>query len=387
MQRLIGAAALAAALLAADEAAADPDPGISGDSSPLYSLLMQRPGGNSLYLARDELIRPVLATDQELDEAYLELGLKPPSRIFRAPPAQGAGFRRSGSLFTFMLRRSFDLREISYDVPVALVPDDTAGASDRAYDSRYVNGPCAGLGRLEADLRGRCVLGPGRYGLIEERMPSSQLMNFGLYHSFSHELPQNGTRADPSALLYRALPGLIGFASSFSEKGYDDPLSSFDTQLYSRGAGRRVLYGDTLYVLGDFAKGKSLESVCGYRDRIVCRDVRLVRGNHDKRFADAESPFQEELDYVELTHREKRICCMHYPMLSWHGMERGSIMLHGHIHAGKAYNLGNRSNGVLRFDAGVDANGYAPVSADEVVRFFEGVEPSGGHHWREWGGR
>lgn len=149
----------------------------------------------------------------------------------------------------------------------------------------------------------------------------------------------------------------------------------------------RVLYGDTLYVLGDFAKGKSLESVCAYRDRIVCRDVRLVRGNHDKRFADAESPFQEELDYVELTHRAKRICCMHYPMLSWHGMERGSIMLHGHIHAGKAYNLGNRSNGVLRFDAGVDANGYAPVSADEVVRFFEGVEPSGEHHWRGWGGR
>ncbi len=264
MQRLIGAAALAAALLAADEAAADPDPGVSGDSSPLYSLLMQRPGGNSLYLARDELIRPVLATDQELDEAYLELGLKPPSKIFRAPPAQGSGFRRSGSLFTFMLRRSFDLREISYDVPVALVPDDTAGASDRAYDFRYVNGPCAGLGRLEADLRGRCVLGPGRYGLIEERMPSLQLMSFGLYHSFSHELPQNGTRADPSALLYRALPGLIGFASSFSGKGFDDPLSSFDTQLYSRGAGRRVLYGDTLGDLGDGCSPDA-QGACGFR--------------------------------------------------------------------------------------------------------------------------
>ena len=265
MHRLHEAAALAAALLCSGMALADtPEQGMSGDSSPLYSLLMQRPGGNSLYLARDELIRPVMLPDKELSDAYVTLGLEPPSRIFRAPPAQGASFRRSGSLFTYMLRRSFDLREISYDVPVALVPDDSGGESDRAYDSRYGNGPCAGLGRLEADLRGRCVLGPGRYGLIEERMPSMQFMNFGLYHSFSHELPQNGTRADPSALLYRALPGLIGFASSFSDKGFKDPLTSFDTQLYSGRAGRRVLYGDSLDDLGEGCSPRS-QGACAFR--------------------------------------------------------------------------------------------------------------------------
>ncbi|MGN0908114.1 MAG: hypothetical protein ACI4NA_00710 [Succinivibrio sp.] len=264
LHRFARAAAIGAALCAAAiDAMAIPEEGMSGDSSPLFSLLMQRPGGNSLYLARDDLIRPVLVSDKELEEAYSAMGLPFPDKLFRAPPAQGAGFRRSGSLFTYMLRRTFDLHEISYDVPVALVPDDLGGTSDNAYDVRYGNGPCAGLGRLEADLRGRCVLGPGRYGLIEERMPSAQFMNFGLYHSFSHELPQNGTRADPSALLYRVLPALIGFASSFSEKGFKDPLTSFDSQLYSKGAHRRVLYGDSLADLGEGCSPLS-QQLCGF---------------------------------------------------------------------------------------------------------------------------
>lgn len=145
----------------------------------------------------------------------------------------------------------------------------------------------------------------------------------------------------------------------------------------------RVLYGDTLYVLGDFAKLGSHTGARSYRDRITCRDVRLVRGNHDKRVVEGDSPFEEELDYLELTHAGRRLCCMHYPLLSWHGMERGSIMLHGHIHADETYNLGNLEAGVFRYDVGVDANGYAPVSADAVVSFFEKAEPRGGHHWRE----
>ena len=149
----------------------------------------------------------------------------------------------------------------------------------------------------------------------------------------------------------------------------------------------RVLLGDTLYILGDFSKANSIDAARAYRNRIVCRDVRLVRGNHDKHFADGESPFEEELDYVELTHKGQRLCCMHYPLLSWHGMERGSIMLHGHIHADKTYNSGNLKAGVFRYDVGVDANGYAPVSIDEVVRFFEGAEPRGKHHWKEMAGR
>lgn len=35
----------------------------------------------------------------------------------------------------------------------------------------------------------------------------------------------------------------------------------------------------------------------------------------------------------------------------------------------------NRQRGILRYDVGVDANGYAPVSRDEILDFFRGIEP------------
>lgn len=146
----------------------------------------------------------------------------------------------------------------------------------------------------------------------------------------------------------------------------------------------RVCPGDTLYVLGDFSMHGKLDKVLAYRARINCDDVRLVRGNHDKHFDDLEKPpFAEEADYLELKHEGRRVCCMHYPLLAWHGMEGGALMLHGHIHATEEYNLQNLERGILRYDVGVDANGYAPVTLDEVLRFFDGVEPSEEHHWKD----
>lgn len=55
-------------------------------------------------------------------------------------------------------------------------------------------------------------------------------------------------------------------------------------------------------------------------------------------------------------------------------MGHGAIHLHGHIHSTREYNEWNRRMRLLRYDVGVDANGYKPVSLDEVSRFFDGVE-------------
>ena len=68
---------------------------------------------------------------------------------------------------------------------------------------------------------------------------------------------------------------------------------------------------------------------------------------------------------------------MHYPMLSWPKKNSGSIHLHGHIHARQDYNLKNREEGILRYDVGVDANQYMPVSLQQILSFFDGTEPSG----------
>lgn len=165
----------------------------------------------------------------------------------------------------------------------------------------------------------------------------------------------------------------------------------------------RVSCRDTLYILGDFSYRTTQAEALRLRERINCEHVRLIRGNHDKDWgmlepaprvasagkkrpaaarpgADpgARPPFEAVLDYAELKPGEcngTRMVLSHYPMLSWNGKRRGSIQLHGHIHAHAGYNERNRARGVLRYDVGVDANGYAPVSRDRILGFFRGVEP------------
>lgn len=139
----------------------------------------------------------------------------------------------------------------------------------------------------------------------------------------------------------------------------------------------RVAPEDTLYHLGDFSFKMAVDAARELRGRIRCRDVRWVPGNHDKDWSQPaiSGTFAVEppIAALRLPGGRKVVMC-HYPMMDWPGLAHGSVHLHGHIHAPRAYNEWNREMGILRYDVGVDANGYAPVSLDEVLAFFEGVE-------------
>ena len=82
----------------------------------------------------------------------------------------------------------------------------------------------------------------------------------------------------------------------------------------------------------------------------------------------------------------QKIVLSHYPMVDWQGMSHGSWHLHGHIHScGGAYNKFNLRQGLLRYDVGVDANSYAPVSLDELKLWFAQVnEPVCCVKWPWW---
>lgn len=54
----------------------------------------------------------------------------------------------------------------------------------------------------------------------------------------------------------------------------------------------------------------------------------------------------------------------------WNGAGRGAIALHGHQHNHGDYNVKNLHEGILRYDVGVDANSMEPISAEEILRFF-----------------
>lgn len=57
-----------------------------------------------------------------------------------------------------------------------------------------------------------------------------------------------------------------------------------------------------------------------------------------------------------------------------HGMfdKLSSVHLHGHQHNKPVYNLQQKQVGIKRFDVGVDANDFRPVSLESIVSFFEG---------------
>lgn len=135
---------------------------------------------------------------------------------------------------------------------------------------------------------------------------------------------------------------------------------------------------DVLWILGDVCMGKEkIQSCERFLDALDCKEVHLIIGNHDarKRREDLLTVgFSSVSDYeeVKLGGKKLGILC-HYPLMSWNSMRHGSIMLHGHIHAPASYNVENKANGIRRYDVGVDANDFRPVSADSIKAFFHGV--------------
>ncbi len=95
----------------------------------------------------------------------------------------------------------------------------------------------------------------------------------------------------------------------------------------------------------------------------------LIKGNHDKLYD--ENLFDEISDFITISSNGAYFALMHYPMLSWPKKDSGSIQLHGHIHTRKEYNLQNKKDGIRRYDVGVDANNFYPVSVKQILEFFE----------------
>jgi len=116
---------------------------------------------------------------------------------------------------------------------------------------------------------------------------------------------------------------------------------------------------DILYILGDVSFG-GVQNVKIFIDKIICRNIVLIYGNHDhniKKLKELQQLFTATYDYLEISNpldEEARIILSHYPMESWNGKEKGWIHLHGHTH-GKSLVVPNRkdvywtvTNGVYR---------------------------------------
>ena len=99
----------------------------------------------------------------------------------------------------------------------------------------------------------------------------------------------------------------------------------------------------------------------------------LIRGNHD-RFVEQQTweqyswIFEWVKDYYELNIGNDVFILCHYPFAEWDGFFKGYIDLHGHQHNHSDYNEAQRNAGIRRYDVGVDANGFAPVSYKTILQ-------------------
>ena len=128
-----------------------------------------------------------------------------------------------------------------------------------------------------------------------------------------------------------------------------------------------VRKNDTVYILGDICHHMQADAANEIIGRMNGKKYLLV-GNHDKKYDP--TLFAEIKDFMTVSLNGTYFALMHYPMLSWPKKNSGSIQLHGHIHARADYNVKNREDGIRRYDVGVDANDYFPVSLKRIMDFF-----------------
>lgn len=145
---------------------------------------------------------------------------------------------------------------------------------------------------------------------------------------------------------------------------------------------------DIIYVLGDLTMRVDNNEITNYLNRLNGKEIYLLKGNHDY-FLDNPLNIDGVLDnnisiyygYAEIKYNHRKFILCHYPILDWNGKNHGSIHLHGHIHSiGMKYNLDNKNKGQLRYDVGVDANNFMPVSIDQIIKYFNGVKICADRH-------
>jgi len=133
---------------------------------------------------------------------------------------------------------------------------------------------------------------------------------------------------------------------------------------------------DVLYHLGDWSFG-SAQTIGEFRERINCKEIHLILGNHDREFTknvDVHNHFSSVSYYRELWLDEiqTKIIMSHYPMKSWNGSMYGNWMLFGHTHGNLENYIHPKILRQLLDDGNMEA--IESLANNEIV---EGISPNG----------
>lgn len=117
-----------------------------------------------------------------------------------------------------------------------------------------------------------------------------------------------------------------------------------------------VQQDDALIHVGDFSFG-GFDNIKKFRDRIICKNIYLVLGNHDHHIKKNRDGVQSL--FVKVSKSDEIIVdgitsiLSHYPIASWEDMRKGTIMLFGHLHSSNE----NKFPGIGKImDIGIDGH-------------------------------
>jgi calcineurin-like phosphoesterase family protein len=128
---------------------------------------------------------------------------------------------------------------------------------------------------------------------------------------------------------------------------------------------------DVLIHLGDFSFG-GFENIQKFRDRILCKEIHLILGNHDtsieKNRENVQELFTSVSHYTKLMYKFKTFVLFHYPVTSWDGLNKGHIQLHGHVHLPTNLRFGKGK----KMDVGMDGHPtFGVYDMDDIIRIMD----------------
>ena len=164
----------------------------------------------------------------------------------------------------------------------------------------------------------------------------------------------------------------------FDHRPFSD-IGDMDSELIKRW-NNKVNPGDMVYILGDLIWAS--EDISGLIKSLNGQKI-LIKGNHDRWLhSSANKKLLSGIkDYDDIrvkleSGEEKRCILSHYPIHFYNGHYHNVIMLYGHVHATREYDLvrqyakwlNQNDCPVEMYNVGCMCWNYEPVTLDEILR-------------------
>ncbi len=171
----------------------------------------------------------------------------------------------------------------------------------------------------------------------------------------------------------------------FEEGGSHQRTRDFDTleehnEVLVKSINSLVKENDILYHLGDWSFGGH-ENIKIFRNRLNCKNIHLIFGNHDQHIEPKDSPYRGCFNSAQHVKQfslrlgtektgkygKQGFFLSHYSHQVWNQHHHGVIHLFGHSH-GTIKGIGKS------MDVGVDTNNLYPYHLDEILDIMKGKD-------------